>query len=65
MAQLTATARLSVRGSVARSQAGLDRARALAARGRTRRPSPRGSPWSGLERCREDEQLGRVLVPLD
>ena len=65
MAQLTAAARLSVGGNVARSQAELDRARTLAARGRTRRASPHGSPWSGLERCREDEQLGRVLVPVE
>jgi hypothetical protein len=37
---------------------------AAASEGR-RRAMTLASPWSGLEWLREDEDLGRVLVPLD
>jgi hypothetical protein len=42
------------------------RAKAVKAAAEARRSNmPLPSPWSGLEWLREDEQLGRVLVPID
>ena len=55
----------AVRGSLACSRERRDRAQVQADRARARRVVPFASPWSGLSWCREDEQLGRVLVPLD
>ena len=57
--------KLTARGNLARSRERLHRAQAQADRARARRAIPYASPWSGLEWCRADEQLGRVLVPLD
>ena len=57
--------KLAVRGNVARSRERVDRAKAQAGRARMQRAAPCGSPWSGLEWLRDDEKLGRVLVPLD
>ena len=57
--------KLAMRGNLARTRERLDRAQVQAETARARRAIPSASPWSGLEWCREDEQLGRVLVPLD
>ena len=57
--------KLAMRGNLARTRERLDRAQVQAETARARRAIPCASPWSGLEWCREDEQLGRVLVPLD
>jgi hypothetical protein len=38
---------------------------ASAGRKNDRRAMTRRSPWSGLEWHRDDEQLARVLIPLD
>jgi hypothetical protein len=57
--------KLAVRGNLARSRERLDRAQIEADRARATRTVPFASPWSGLEWGREDEQLVRVLVPLD
>jgi hypothetical protein len=57
--------KLAVRSNLARSRERLSRAQVEAERARVRRAIPVLSPWSGLEWCREDEQLNRVLVPLD
>jgi hypothetical protein len=57
--------KLAVRRNRARSRARLGEAQAAASEAQARRAIPFASPWSGLEWCREDEQLGRVLVPLD
>jgi hypothetical protein len=57
--------KLALRGSLACSRDRLDQAQAAADEARTRRAISFASPWSGLEWCREDEQLARVLVPLD
>jgi hypothetical protein len=56
--------RTAVRASSRRARAGTERAAAAAA-ARTRHTLTTPSPWSGLEWSREDEQLGRVLLPLD
>jgi hypothetical protein len=57
--------KLSVRGNLACSRERLGKAQVEADRARARCAIPLGSPWSGLEWIREDEQLGRVLVPID
>jgi hypothetical protein len=57
--------RTAVRASSRRARAGTEGAAAAAAAARTRHTLTTPSPWSGLEWSREDEQLGRVLVPLD
>jgi hypothetical protein len=58
--------RTAVRASSRRARAGTEgAAAAAAAAARTRHTLTTPSPWSGLEWSREDEQLGRVLVPLD
>jgi hypothetical protein len=57
--------KLVVRGNLARSRERLGAAQVAADEARTRSAIPFLSPWSGLEWCREDEQLNRVLVPLD
>jgi hypothetical protein len=57
--------KLVVRGTRARSRQRLDKAHVEADRARASREVPVASPWSSLEWGREDEQLRRVLVPLD
>jgi hypothetical protein len=57
--------RLAVRANVARSHERLERAQAQTERARARRAIPCASPWSGLEWFRDDDHLGRVLVPID
>lgn len=57
--------KLVVRGNRARSRERLGKAQAEVDRARARCAIRFASPWSGLEWCREDEQLGRVLVPID
>ena len=54
-----------MRANLARSRQQLDTAQIQTNQARARRAIPSASPWSGLEWCHEDEQLGRVLVPLD
>lgn len=57
--------KMAVRANVIRTRERLDRAQMEADRARARRAVPCASPWSGLEWLRDDEQLRRVLVPLD
>lgn len=57
--------KLAVRGNLARSRERLDRAHVETDRARAAREIPLASPWSALEWACDDEQLGRVLVPLD
>jgi hypothetical protein len=57
--------KLAARGNLARSRERLGRAQAETDRVQARRAAPAASPWSGLDWLRDDEQLGRVLVPLD
>jgi hypothetical protein len=57
--------KLVARGNLARSRERLGRAQAETDRVQARRAVPAASPWSALEWLRDDEQLGRVLVPLD
>jgi hypothetical protein len=57
--------RLAVHRNLARSRERIDKAQHEAGRARAARAIPLTSPWSGLECCREDEQLGRVLVTVD
>lgn len=57
--------KVALRDNLAGSRERLDTARVQADRARARRAIPYASPWSGLEWCREDEQLHSVLVPVD
>jgi hypothetical protein len=57
--------KLAIRGNLARSRERLGRAQVEAERARATAAAPLASPWSGLQWCREDEQLNRVLVPVD
>ena len=58
--------RLEVRASNRLAHARMEKAMAAAvARDDLRRDMVYTSPWSGLEWHRDDEQLSRVLVPLD
>jgi hypothetical protein len=58
--------RLAVQASKRLTRARTERAAATtAARKDRRRAMTCGSPWSGLEWMRDDEELARVLVPVD
>jgi hypothetical protein len=57
--------RVAVRRSARVASARRERAAAAAGTARTRRVIPVASPWSGLAWLHEDEELNRVLVPLD
>jgi hypothetical protein len=57
--------KLAVRATARITRARTSRAAASAAGARARCASPLASPWSGLAWLREDEDLSRVLLPVE